>query len=243
MKVVQRATTGEARPTDGWFITIWRLLARYPEILAWDQLWWDSVHDYRAAVAGAARVAQRKIFQPLDFQVGYHFQHMASLTHFLWKAGDDPARVIEYADWVKPSVYPGCSGHRARNSIDRLHQVLLRDLPKPLAREFVSWIMGRDPATEPDLINTSGECAFGPGWVKDEVARIVSACAPRPVHADLGIGIPAGTSVETPDMIAACTEACFEGGAQGILLSRGYLEMKPELLQAAGDVIRRRLPG
>ena len=30
-----------SRPTDGYFVSYWRLLVKYPEILAWEKLWND----------------------------------------------------------------------------------------------------------------------------------------------------------------------------------------------------------
>lgn len=232
-RLVNRAEAGEPAPADGWFISFWRLLQRYHEIMAWDQLFWDSLHDYRAAVVGTAKMVRREV------HVGYHFQHATLLMHFPWRAGDDPSRVIEYADWVKPSVYPGCSGVRSRNQLRRVHATLLRDLPESLAHEFVCWIMGHDPATLPDPASFEEQAAWGPDWVEREVRRLVTACSPKPLYAGLGIGVPGGAEADTPEHVAACTQACYDAGARGVLLSRHYDEMRPELLRAAGDVIGR----
>ena len=231
-RLARAAEAGEPAPPDGWFLSIWRLLERYP-LLTWDQFWWDSLHDYRAALVGAAKAVQR------EMPVGFHFQH-ATLTHqFLWRAGDDPARVVEFADWVKPSVYPGCSGSRYRGNLANVHEVLFRDMPKSLAHEFLSWIMGRHPDMVPDPIETEGQAAWPAEWVRDEVSRLVRGCDPLPVYAGLGIGVPGGEETETPELVRGWAEACYEGGASGILLSRHYSEMRPELLAAAGEVIRR----
>src|ERR1035437_885271 len=37
-----RAASQDQRPTDGYFVTFWRLLLDYPEILSWGKLWSDS---------------------------------------------------------------------------------------------------------------------------------------------------------------------------------------------------------
>jgi hypothetical protein len=232
--LVESAVADDPAPADGWFISFWRLLERYHEIMGWDQLWWDCIHDYRAAVSGAARSVRR------DIQIGYHFQHATLMNHFLWRAGDDPQRIVHYADWVKPSVYPGCSGTRSRGALRRVHDVLLRDMPLSVANEFLSWIMGHDPAMFPDP-TAEGEVAWGADWVKQEVGRLKRACRRRPLYAGLGIGVPGGTGAETPDSVTAWAEACYAGGADGILLSRHYREMRPELLEAAGQVIRDHL--
>jgi hypothetical protein len=38
--------------------------------------------------------------------------------------------------------------------------------------------------------------------------------------------------------VKAAVKAAFHGGATGIILSRNYVEMKPEHLSAAGDALR-----
>jgi hypothetical protein len=233
-KLVEAAQAGAPRPTDGWFINVWRVLMRYPDMLAWDQLWWDSLHDYRANLVGAIKAVRP------EAEVGFHFQHATLMSHWLWRAGDDPARVTEYADWIKPSVYPGASGGRAGNQLRRMHTILFKDMPISVAREFTAWICGHDPATLPDYSDPDrGQCAFGADWVQREIDRLATACAPRPVYAGLGIGIPGGDRADTVELIRDCTEACYAGGAKGVLLSRHFSEMRPELLAAAGEVIRR----
>ncbi|MFW5830532.1 MAG: hypothetical protein ACOCXA_09765, partial [Planctomycetota bacterium] len=229
------ARSDQEAPPDGWLVSIWRLFMRYPEIFAWEQLWWDSLHDYRAAVVGAIKMAQP------EADVGFHFQHATHLGQFIWRAGDDPERIIEYADWVKPSVYPGCSGGRFRKSMHGMSDFLFKDMPRSLAKDVMAWICGHDPASLPDLGASEGQVAFGADWVQRETARVRSACAPRPLFAGMGIGIPGGDEAEDVDLIRSCTEACFDGGADGILLSRHFDEMRPEFLEVAGEVIRRRL--
>ncbi|MGH9667952.1 MAG: hypothetical protein ACRD9L_26340, partial [Bryobacteraceae bacterium] len=38
-----RASRAGQRPVDGYFVTFWRIALRYPEVLAWEQLWHDSL--------------------------------------------------------------------------------------------------------------------------------------------------------------------------------------------------------
>ncbi len=233
LQLVDSAVAGDPAPPEGWFLSIWRLFLRYSEILAWDQLWWDSLHDYRAAVSGAVKALR------LDVKVGFHYQHAVMLNSFLWKAGDDPERIAQYADWVKPSVYPGCSGARARNQLGRAHKALFRDLTPEVARDFVHGIMGHSAEDTPDYLAQDGQLSFHASWVEKAIRRYKES-QPRPVHAGLGIGVPGGDQAETVDQITACTEACFNAGADGILFSREFREMRPEIARAAGDVIRRR---
>ena len=38
------------RPVDGYYVTLWRLMLRYPELLAWEMLWTDSLRETYAAM-------------------------------------------------------------------------------------------------------------------------------------------------------------------------------------------------
>ncbi|MFP4579597.1 MAG: hypothetical protein ACLFQ6_02600 [Candidatus Sumerlaeia bacterium] len=225
-------------PRDGYFITFWRILNKYPEIFAWEQLQWDSLQDFRAAISGAARVVDS------EMKVGFHFQHATMHGQPIWRAMEDPERVAQYADWVKPSVYPGASGGRYRNALSTLQKSLLRDLPEDVAHRFIAGIFLRDAEIGMDMIQNKDKQQdyFPAEWVRTEVARLVEAVDPKPLFAGLGIGIPGGEKTETPELVAEWTEACYEGGAKGILLSRHYSEMRPELLAAAGEVIKRCSP-
>ncbi len=227
---------GAPAPADGWFISFWRLLCTYPEILAWEQLQWDSLQDFRAAMAGVVRVLQPAI------HVGFHFQHATLTGQLFWRAAEDPARIIEYADWVKPSVYPGCSGSRYGKMLTAMQRSLLADLPREAAHAFISGVFLRDAAIGAERLDSPEDAhsAFPPAWVRAEVARLVRVCHPKPLYAGLGIGIPGGERAETPADVTAWAEACYDGGAHGMLLSRHYHEMNPDLLAAAGAVIRQR---
>jgi hypothetical protein len=37
---------------DGYYVTLWRLMLRYPELLAWENLWHDTPITHQAVMAG-----------------------------------------------------------------------------------------------------------------------------------------------------------------------------------------------
>lgn len=43
----------------------------------------------------------------------------------------------------------------------------------------------------------------------------------------------------TPEAVGLAVTAAFRGQAQGIILSRNYVEMRPENLSGAGNALRR----
>jgi hypothetical protein len=52
------------------------------------------------------------------------------------------------------------------------------------------------------------------------------------------VPVPANASHCTPESVRETVNAVFRGGGHGILLSRNFLEMKPENVAAAGAAIR-----
>src|SRR5216117_1922212 len=50
------------RPTDGAFVTFWRLLVKHPELLAWERLWNEGLHDtYRDLYRLAKSIAPSNV--------------------------------------------------------------------------------------------------------------------------------------------------------------------------------------
>src|SRR5256714_424828 len=59
------ALRGGQRPADGAFVTFWRLLVKYPELLAWERLWNEGLNDtYRDLYQLAKSIAPRQRHAP-----------------------------------------------------------------------------------------------------------------------------------------------------------------------------------
>jgi len=230
-ELFEASARGGDLPAEGWFVTFWRILVQFPEVLAWERLFYDTLHDYRAGLTGSIKALD------VNYRVGYHVQNHTMLMDFAWRAGDEPERIAAYADWIKLSVYPAVSGTRGKGRLRKLNRTLFADVPDETGRDFLRGIMGREAADEPDWF-ADDVPGFAPSWVRKEVARWKKALPDKPVYSGLGIGVPGGEKAETPGYITACTQAGYEGGADGTLLSRNYGEMRPELLKAAGAVIQ-----
>jgi len=72
------------KPADGAFVTFWRLLLKYPELLSWEQLWNEGLNDtYRSMYALAHRIAPAK-------GMGWHIWHNNSFSPF-YRAEQDYA--------------------------------------------------------------------------------------------------------------------------------------------------------
>jgi hypothetical protein len=78
--------------------------------------------------------------------------------------------------------------------------------------------------------------------VERETRRAVEAVAGHPVQVwpgvDIDVPVEKGEGHCTPESVASAVKAVFKGGAQGIILSRNYVEMTPENLSGAGGALR-----
>ena len=76
--------------------------------------------------------------------------------------------------------------------------------------------------------------------MRQETARAVAAasgrCAIYP-GIDIDIPTPPGTTRSSREQVRDATRAAFAGGAQGVVLSRKYSEMRLDNLAGAGDAI------
>jgi hypothetical protein len=70
----------------------------------------------------------------------------------------------------------------------------------------------------------------------------VEGVAGQPVQiwpgVDIDVPVEKGAGHCTPESVGRAVKAVFTGGAQGIILSRNYVEMKPENLSGAGAALR-----
>jgi hypothetical protein len=222
------------KPADGWFISFLRLLTRYPEIMAWEELWWDGLHRHREGIYRSVKRLRG------DLRVGWHVHNPISFQPF-YRAGMNFHRIREYSDWVKPNVYPGASGGRSRVTwVNSLMATLFKDVRPEIALNFIMDILGYDASQMPTPAQyLSGEKMppWGPHYVQVETARAIAGFGEATaVYPGLGFDMPG--HADDPASVHACTKAVFEAGAPGILLSREYEEMEIENLKAVGAAMR-----
>ena len=70
---VQAGRRGK-RPVDGYYVTMWRLMLRYPELLAWELLWTDSLRETYAAMYSKVKSIKPSV------GVGWHIWHNNSFS-------------------------------------------------------------------------------------------------------------------------------------------------------------------
>ncbi|MCE5309363.1 MAG: hypothetical protein LLG20_17115, partial [Acidobacteriales bacterium] len=118
-----RQSRAGGRPVDGHFVTFWRLLLRYPEILAWEMFWTDSLRETYAAIYQKAKSVKPSLM------VGWHIWHNNSFSP-LYRAEQDIHELAKYSDFLKWVMYHNCGGERMVSYIDSVAATLYADIPR-----------------------------------------------------------------------------------------------------------------
>jgi hypothetical protein len=228
-ELVQRTLSGK-RPADGMFVSFWRLLVGYPEILAWEKLWNDGQRAVHADVRAAVKRRRPQA------AVGFHIWHNNSFSPF-YRAEQDYGTLASGADFLKVVVYNNCGGPRYARYLDTAASVLFADLPKADVLRFHDHVLGyQDNAL--DRLAAGGLPA---DYVARETRRALAGAEGRcSIYPGIDIDIPTGEREKktTPDDVYQAVTAALTAGAQGVVLSRKYSEMKLANLAAAGRAVR-----
>jgi hypothetical protein len=219
------------RPTDGAFVTFWRILVEYPEVLAWERLWNEGLREtYRAMYRKAHDIAPQK-------PIGWHVWHTNSFAPF-YRAEQDYRKFSEYSDFLKVVIYHNCGGPRMARYLRNINATLLADLTPEQTTEFTYRVQQYPSEATLDKLPTTGLSA---DYVQRETRRAVAGVGGKTkIWPGIEIDIPTGDQEKktTPDDVYEAVKATFEAGAHGIILSRKYSEMKLDNLRAAGRAIR-----
>lgn len=225
------AAQGSVRPSDGYFVTFWRILLEYPEVLAWHSLWNDSYHEVRAELYGTAKaIAPQKPF-------GFHIVQNVTFSPF-YSAADNYARIKEYSDFIKIATYNTAGGGRMAGFISRLCSTIFADAtPRELTPLYYK-MMNYDEKPYDEMAQS--------GLSVDYIARETKRAIADTGHAiqiyasvDINVPIQSGWKQTTPDGVKAEVQAAFDAGGDGVVLSREYTEMWLANLAAAGEATRR----
>jgi hypothetical protein len=224
------AAAQDRRPADGYFVSFWRLLLEYPEILGWEKLWTDSYHEVRAELYGIAKaIAPEKPF-------GFHVMQNMTFSPF-YQAEEDYSRTRDYADYLKIATYNNAGGPRMAAYLDRLSATVFHDATP---RDFLPFYYKITNYTEGqyDQLHTSGLSA---DYVARETKRAIAGVGGQiKIYPGIDIDVPTKLTDKrtTPDDVRKAVRAAFGAGADGVVLSREYVEMWLANLAAAGETLR-----
>jgi hypothetical protein len=224
------AAAGDERIADGYFVTFWRLLLEYPEILSWEKLWTDSYHEVRSELYGTGKaIAPQKPF-------GFHIQQNMTFSPF-YRAEEDYAETLHYADFLKLATYNNAGGPRLASFLDRLSATIFHDArPEDFIGVYYK-MMGHEEAAY-DQLHLAG---LSPDYVARETKRAIAGTGGSVrIYPGIDIDVPTKpTDHRTkPEDVRAAIHAAFGAGANGVVLSTRYEEMWLGNLAAAGDALR-----
>jgi hypothetical protein len=225
-----RSLEGGAEVQDGAFVSFWRLLLRYPEILAWEQLFADSQFQLYRDLFSTVKAVNAEI------PVGWHIMHLNSFNPF-YRAEQDYETLKGFSDFMKLALYQHCAGPRYARWIDGVHRRVFQQTQKSTLVTMMYDLLGLSEASYEEL-RTS---AFGGDYVRRETERAIRGTGGRvAIYPGIGIDVPTGPEERktAPADVEAGVRGAFEGGAAGIILSRKYSEMKLANLEAAGKALK-----
>jgi hypothetical protein len=222
-------------PADGYFVVFWRLLLKYPEILSWESLWIDSYQEAQAQLYGTAKaIAPQKPF-------GFHIMQSATFSPF-FRAEEDYAKRRDFADFLKLCTYNNAGGPRMAAYIKSLGRTVFRDAPPSDFLPLYYKMMNYQEATY-DKLPTAG---LTPDYVAKETKRAVAGVGgAAKIYSGIDIDVPSledtshtGAKRTNPEDVQRSIHAAYDAGADGVVLSRDYVEMWLSNLSAAGTTLR-----
>jgi hypothetical protein len=233
------AAAQDQRPVDGYFVSFWRLLLKYPEILSWESLWTDSFQEVQAELYGTCKaIAPEKPF-------GFHIMQSMTFSPF-YRAEEDYVKRRNFADFLKPATYNNAGGPRLAEYLRQLSRSVFHDAEPTDFIDFYYKIMNYKEAPYDQLAATG----LSADYVARETKRAVAGVAGE-VKIYPGIDIDVPTLISTgkeaekrtkPDDVRRSIRAAIGAGADGVVLSRDYVEMWLANLSAAGETLRELYP-
>jgi hypothetical protein len=226
-----KQTLSQPRASDGTFVTLWRLLLEYPEIMAWQKFWFHSQEEAYGLIYGTVKETKP------GAQVGWHIMHLVTMSPF-YRAEQDYARLAQVADYLKPATYNNCGGPRLARYIRNVQSTLFRDSTPEEVLALHYRILGYEDEASLDGLPTAGLSA---DYVARETRRALAAVQGAvPIYPGIDIDIPTALNEKRtqPSDVKAAVLAAFKAGAPGVVLSRKYAEMKLTNLAGAGEALR-----
>jgi hypothetical protein len=207
---------------------------RHSEILAWNQMWHDGLHDFQREIYGVVKAVSP------DRKVGWHVWHPRAYSPFE-RAAYDVSEMRRYSDWIKPKMDHNCVGYRYSLQVRKMAQALFADRPMRQAYEAMNAMLGWDEGPLDDL----PQKGFGIKYLRDETLRYRASVRDQvPIYPGIGLDMPSGPAGHPgyhptePDDVRSALYTIVEAGARGVVLSRSFAEMREKNLLAAGEALR-----
>ena len=231
-KFLLASRAGE-RPRDGYFTAFWRILLDHPEVLAWANLWVTSRHEFQASIYRRVKSVNPSLL------VGWHAWHNMSFSPFQ-RAEESFAEMTAYSDFLRPAIYNNVAGTRFLSFVEGAQHGVFGDLTPEAILELLCQQQNYPHEARFDQLAAAG---LSTDYVERETRRAVDDVAGSATQiwpgVDVDVPLVPGMTPLTPEAVGRAVTAAFRGQAQGIILSRNYVEMRPENLSGAGEALRR----
>jgi hypothetical protein len=234
---VRGLIAGKPRPADGVFTGFLRILLRHPEILAWELQYRLSREEVMQGMYTTIRAIKP------DAQVGWHVDHQPSSWDLVYRAELTYEEMAPYSDFIKFIAYHDVLGPRIRWwYLDRLQKTILGEISLEQSLDLYYDLFGYDKRVEPrvDQLEAAGLSA---DYVYRETRRSVASAAGKTrIYPGIGFDVPWGSRhiPADPEEVYRAVGRAFEAGADGIVVSREYEEMRVPNLRAVGRALRDR---
>jgi hypothetical protein len=227
-----RSSAAGKRPVDGHYVTLWRILFRYPEILAWEQFWHDNLRETYSLIYKKVKSIKPAVL------VGWHIKHSLSFSPY-YRAQQDIQALSGATDFLKMVMYHNCGGPRMASYIQRLGAGAFADFTHQQLLDFEYRVMNYQERSYEQIPYTglSGDYVFR------ETKRCMEGAQGTKIliWPGIDIDIPTGEShsKSTPEGTRDAVLAALRAGAPGVILSRKYSEMKLANLSGAGEALKK----
>ena len=226
-----RQALSEQRPSDGYYVAFERLMLQYPEIMAYNQLFDVGKQQILKDIYTSVKAIRREL------QVGFHIEHTNSFNP-LYRATRDYAELATLADFLKIVVYNNCGGERYVNFIHNICQTVFRDVPPGELMQLNNHLLNYANEAPIETLATAG---LSPDYVLRETQRAVAGAGGKcRILPGIDVNIPTGEKSRkaSPEDTYQATISAYKGGADGVILSRKYSEMRLDNLAGAGRAAR-----
>ncbi len=218
------------RPADGHFVSFWRLIVQYPEILAWESLWNDGQKKTYAQIHKLVKSIRPEV------QVGWHIWHNNSFSPF-FRAEQDYSEFSRYSDFLKVVMYNNCGGPRMASYAESVSGTIFADF----SPEEVLRLTYRIQNYEEKSLAEIQRAGLSSDYVFRETGRALAGVGDKvKIYPGIDIDIPTGRDEKKtqPEDVREAVKAASRAGAHGVILSRKYSEMQLRNLRAAGEAVR-----
>lgn len=219
------------RPVDGYYVTLWRHMLSYPELIAWENFFHEGLRDAYRIMHDKVKSINRNVW------FGLHIWHNNSFNP-IYRAEQDLSKLTQYADFLKMVMYDDAGGPRIASYIDSVSETIWGDVPPNELLAFHYRVLNYDEAPY-DKVRQTG---LNHDYVFRESKRAVDGKgqAQTLILPGIDIGVPnAPGEVETTrEGVKQSVRQAFQAGVDGVLLSRKYSEMRLDWLSGAGDALR-----